>query len=275
MALSPVSGVRSGAGFRSCTLFALDSNGYPLATSPTTPYEGVTLSGAKVLTLTDPEPRKIFHPGDDSIIVSQLLPPQEGLSAELRAGKMADAINALVTGQKAFTAGEMSFMLGGTDKRGFEPSLGMLSYQSAPDADWDNGTAGLQGWNGIVFPQCKVFQRENGFNDQAMDRMFTVMPLIVSRHLWGTQFTEATEGANRSQYVTTYGRGRPKLLAWLGNATATAFTFPTGKPALTINKVTVWVNGVLTTTGITVTTTSVTFTTAPAAAAVVVVLYEY
>lgn len=278
MALSPVTGIRSGAGFRSCTLFALDSNGLPLGNSASVPYQGVKLSGGKVFTFTDPEPRKIFHTGDDSIIISDLLPPLEGVSAELHAGKLNDIVDALITGQLAFSAGEMALFGGGTDKRGFETQVGLIAFQHAPDGDVDNGTAGVGGWNGVIFPKCVLFQRETGFNDQPADRVYSVMPMIVSKHLWGPQFSTAVEGFTRAQYIRTYGRGRPVVMSWMSAASpgTSVFTFPLDKPAVSVNKIKVYVDGVEKTLTSDYTTTVAAVTlVSPVISKNVTVLYEY
>ena len=269
-------GIRSGAGFRSATIFALDENGYPASTLSTTPYEGVQFSGAKVLTITDPEPRKIYHTGEDTIIAAQLLPPLEGISGELHAGKVNDILDAMVSNQKAFSVAETALYGEGTNKRGYEQQVAVLAFQHAPDTDVSAGSAGLSGWSGILMPKAFIFQRETGFTDQAMDRVYTVMPMIVSQHLWGTAFTDETEGFLRTQLLRTYGRGRPKIISWKQHHTtlATVFTFPVTAPPISIAKVQVWVNGALAT-GTTVTLTNITFAVAPTADANITVLYEY
>ena len=68
--------------------------------------------------------------------------------------------------------------------------------------------------------------------------------------------------------------GKPKMVAWKGDGTITAFNLPTNAPALATSKMTVWKNGTIVTTGLTKTTTTLTFTTAPAAGDIVVCLYE-
>lgn len=274
--MSAPTGMRSGAGFRSCVLFALDAAGLPAATSETVPYEGVKLSGAKVLTVTDPEPRKIFHTGDDSIVAKDMLPPLEGMSAELHAGKLNDVVDALLSGQLQFSVGDIAMFGGGTDKRGFETQVGLLGYQHAPDADVDAGSAGTGGWNGIVFPKAYIFQRETGFNDQPADRVYSVMPMTVAKHLWGPAFTTIVEGFLSSQYIRTYSVGRPKIIAFKAahSNPATMYAWPVGAVPLSITKVKVYVIGVIATPTISL-TTGITFSPAPAIDANITAVYEY
>lgn len=50
---------RSGVGLRSITIFKLDTSGYPDATSSTTAYEGVAVSGARAMAITDPDRKSV------------------------------------------------------------------------------------------------------------------------------------------------------------------------------------------------------------------------
>jgi hypothetical protein len=266
-------GVRTGVGLRASTLFLLDANGYIAAASPTTPYEGVKFIGGKVLTVNDKEPRVFWHAGDDRIQNGDMLPPLEGVTGEMQMGVMSDVVDALISSQKAFTVGTGTYMGGGTDKRGFETQVALMSFQHAVDADQVAGSNGLGGWNELIFPNCRLFKRENGFVDQIMSRPYTMVPSIVSKHVWGTAFSEATEGFTSAQFIRGYTRGKPKKIAWLGNNTIVEFTFPTDFPAI-VASVAVWLNGVLTT-PTTVTTTKITMATAPGTGVNMTVAYEY
>jgi hypothetical protein len=266
-------GVRTGVGLRASTLFLLDSNGYIAAASPTTPYEGVKFIGGKVHTVNDKEPRTFWHAGDDRIVNGDMLPPLEGVTGEMQMGVISDVVDALIADQKAFTVGTGVYMGGGTNKRGFEAQVGLLSFQHAVDADQDAGSNGLGGWNSLIYPNCRLFRREVGMVDQIMSRPYTILPAIVSKHIWGTAFVEGTEGFTSAQFLSGYTRGRPKLIAWQGNNTLVEFSFPVLYPAI-VASVSVWLNGVLTI-PTTVTTTKITMATAPGTGVNMTVAYEY
>jgi hypothetical protein len=265
--------IRSGVGFRNCVIFGLDANGLPLATS-TTPYEGLRLSGAKVLTITDPEPRRIPYPGDDGIISIDVLPPNEAITGELHTGKMNDTVDAVLSGQKAFQVGSMTLFGEGTDQRGFEPQVGLLAYRQAQDTDPDSLTFGKRGWEIRFMPRAILVSRDVGFSDQPDDHIYTVIPAKVSSHLWGGAFTLATEGMLQAQIVRAASNNKPKLVAWKADGVLLNFLFPTAAQAVNTSTITVTKNGVPVVAGITKATTGITFSVLPLANDVIVALYE-
>ena len=131
--------VRSGVGFRQAQLFSLNSAGYPNATS-TAIYEGVQLTGAKTLTIEDPEPRDIIHLGDDRVFQRDILPPDTPVSGELSTGKINDDIEALARADLAFVVGEANFFGVGTGNRGEEYQVGVLAYRQTLDTDPSSGS---------------------------------------------------------------------------------------------------------------------------------------
>ncbi len=268
-------GVRSGVGFRHAVLFALNSAGTPAATAPaTTAYAGVHLSGAKVLTINDPEPRRISHVGDDSLITIDMLPPVEGISGELRTGKLDDAVDALLTGQIAFTVGEAKLFGVGTDKRGYEAQVGMLAYRQAQDTSPTSATFGQRVWDFRIMPKVVLFTRESGYADTPEEHVYTVVPMKCGAHLWGTAFAVGTEGFTQGQILRGVTNGKPKIVSWLADGTEDEFLFPVTEPATGTGTIVVWKNGTIVSTGMTPTTTKLTFTAPPTAADRIVAFYE-
>lgn len=271
--MSAPSGIRSGVGFRNAVIFELDAVGLPKATS-TTPYEGVRVSGAKTLTLNDPEPRRITHPGDDYIVSIDVLPPSEAMTGELHTSKMNDLMDTVLTGQKVFTAGEVSLFGQGTDKRGYEAQVGLFAYRQAQDTDPESATYGQRLWESRIMPKAQLISRDSGFSDQPEDRVYTVVPAFVTTHLWGVSFTDAVEGFAKGQVIRGVSWGKPKLVAWKADGTEDNFLFPTDAQALSEAKIVVWKNGTLITTGLTKATTGLTFTSLPTSGDILVALYE-
>lgn len=268
-------GTRSGVGFRNCVLFALNAAGLPNATGAAAAvYEGVRITGNKSLTINDPEPRRIFHTGDDSILSVDVLPPNEAMTGELHLGKKSDALDALITGQLAFTVGEAKMFGIGTDKRGDEAQVGLLAYRQAQDTDPESSTFGMRTWDFMIMPKVQLVSRESGFGDQPEDKVYTVIPAKVNTHLWGTAFALGTEGFLTGQIVRGVSWKKPKLVAWKGDGNVTALNFPVEAQAVNTDKISVWVNGVLATTGVTKAVSGLTFATAPATTDLVVAFYE-
>ena len=71
--MTTVNAVWSGVGAREARIFELNSDGYIKATDEIA-YEGILAGGLKMLNLTDPEPRQIFHTGDDGVFAIDSLP---------------------------------------------------------------------------------------------------------------------------------------------------------------------------------------------------------
>jgi hypothetical protein len=260
---------RSPVGFRSATIFALSAAGLPAATSPSVVYEGIVAEGAKTLTINDPEFRRIFHTGDDRVMQIDQLPPMEAATAELHLGRLNDTLEAALTGLKAFVVGEANMFLSGvTDLDGFEPTVGILAYSQALDE------SGNRVWHSLVMPKAVTALRESGLGETEVDRVYTVTPQLCSKHLWGPAFTTGTEGGLSAQFVRMVTEKRPKIVAFLGDGTTTVFLFPAAAQAYSTGKVSVYVNGVLTTSGVTKAVTGITFSVAPAAAANLTFLYE-
>jgi hypothetical protein len=271
------SGIRSGVGFRHCQILEIAADDYPAA-SDTNAYSGVTISGVRALTITDPEPRNITHQGDDTVFALDVLPPTEPVTGEMRTGKTNDAVDAITAGINQVTIGEAVFFGIGTDQRGNEAQVIMLAYRQTLETDPDNANFGSRRWDFRIFPKVILTTREGSYDENPEERLYTVTPQFVTQYPWGTSFTSATEGFCRAQIIRGGSQYQPKLIAFQGDASQETFAFPTAFPAITTAKIDgVWVDGTVQeeTTDYTTTTTTIIFTTAPAAAANIVVFYEH
>lgn len=265
--------IRSGVGFRECQIMALDTSGYPAATT-TAAYAGVTLSGARTLEITDPEPQQIVHRGDDRPFALDVLPAQEPMSGALVTGKTDDVAEAVISDGKSFTVGEAKLFAVGHDKRGDEPQVALLAYRQSMDTDPDSANYGKRSWEFRLFPKVLVIPMESGFSENPEEKRYSLKPQFVSKHLWGTTLSTSTEGVSQAQGFRGIAEYKPKIVAWMGDNSNTAFTFPTDAVAVSAAKVALWVNGTLQTTGFTAATDGVTFATAPTTSAMVVAFYE-
>jgi hypothetical protein len=237
-------------------------------------YYGIWQSGAKVLTITDPVPRVIPHIGDDGIVNLQVLPPIEAPTGEMHIDKTNDIVDAIVGNINSFTVGEVHFEGVITNQRGFENQVGALAYSAAQDSDPDSLTFGKLTWDFRIFPKAVVFQRETGYTQEANERLYSFTPMYTVAHLWGTAFSQLVEGFTRAQVIRGISEFKPNLVSYLGDGTTKAFPFDSARPAKTANKVIIWKNGVLMSTGFTAYTYGVIFTSAPALNDVVIVFYE-
>jgi hypothetical protein len=295
--------IRSTAGFRSVTLFELNTAGYPIgsltlepiipytvsgstisgstvavpagtAVSGSVGYYGLIHSGAKMLTITDPTPRIIPHVGDDGVLALQVLPPLEPLTGELTVSKTNDPIDKIVSSAKLVQIGEKNLMGEATNLRGFENQVGALAYAAALDTDPNSASFGASQWDFRLFPKANVFLRETGYGQEANERMYSFTPMYVTSYIWGTQFTVAIEGFTRAQVIRGNSQYKPLLVSYLGDGATVSFPLDSNRPAVSVDKMSVWKNGAIQTSGITKSASGVVFGTAPAALDVVVILYE-
>jgi hypothetical protein len=259
---------RSGVGFRNCNIYGVDANGYPAAIGITA-YEGIHAVGAKTLTINDPAYTVINHNGDDGLIQIDQLPATTGATSELHLGRVDDDLEAAISGLLPFQVGEMNMMLAGvTDQSGFEPTVGIMGYQQALDE------GGNRVWHAVWFPRATVAKHESGLSGTPEDRMYNITPNLATKHLWGAPMTAVVEGGIRGQIVRGVSQYQPKLIAFLADGAALVFTFPVAAPAVATNKIAVFNNGVLVTSGLTKTVTTLTFAVAPITGHNISVLYE-
>jgi len=243
-----VSTVRSGVGLRYVQVFALAED-YPAATS-TTAYEGVSISGARSLSITDPEPRQINHVGDDRLFALDVLPPTEPVTAELRVAKVNDTLDAVLGDDLAFTVGEAQMFGVGTSNRGEEDQVGILAYRQALDTDPTSSSYGTRRWSFYIIPKAIVVSREGSMDDNPEEKVYSIYPQLTKEHLWGLAFSTATEGFLQAQIIRGVSEYKPHIVAWqVADTAAVTLSFPSAYPAQSTSKITVWHDGVLITPG--------------------------
>ena len=258
----------SGSGFRYATIYALDANGYPAATS-TTVYEGVQAEGAKTLELNEPEPRIINISGDDRLYAMDALPALEGMNGTLTIARTNMALEAITRAVTNFTVGEAKGLVGGiTDKSGSEPQCGLMAYRQALTE------TGARVYESVVMPRALLFARHSGYNENAAEYSFSIVPQLVTKHIWGTALALNTEGATQAQVIRFVTQYKPYIVAWKGDNVVTKFMFATARQAVSTDKIHgVWVNGVKDAAA-TLATDGVTPTSKPGVGDMVVCFYE-
>lgn len=295
--------IRSTTGFRSIVFYELNASGLPLGTttkmasypytvsgslvsgssvlvpkgtvvSGSVGYYGAWATGAKTLTINDPAPRVIPHIGEDGVFSTQVLPPLEPMSGELRMDKTNDVVDAMVGNINQTTVGESLLLGENTSKRGFENQVGALAYAFAEDTDPDSALFGSNLWDFREFPKVTVFMRETGFQQEANERMYSFTPMYVTAHMWGPTFTLNTEGYTRAQAVRGLSQYKPVIVGFAGDGATVGFPFDSQRPAASTAKIAVYKNGTLLSTGFSVSTKGVSFAVAPLVTDVLTVWYE-
>lgn len=269
--MATTSGKQLSVGLRRAVLFALDADGFPLATG-TGAYTGIEVIGPKAFDLTIPDARRITHTGNDRVLAIDYLPPTEPVTGELRVGASDIEAKALLTNVETFTVGEANLMPWGTEQQGSELDVGLLLFQQALDA-----TTKSRRWKFYVIPKARAIPAPASMNENPAEDRYQIAPNPTGYHLWGTALALNTEGAIEMSMAEGMAEGRPNIIAFLGDGSEDTFLFPVDKPPTDVAKVVVWVDGVLQTpTELgTITTTEIPFDVIPGASAVIVVYYEY
>lgn len=269
------SGISSGVGFRWLQVFALDANGIINATSTTSMYTGLQVSGARAMTINDPEPIQIIHIGDDRPYALDVLPPKEPITGEVRVTKQNDVLDAVLTANKQVTLGDMKMFPIGTDRRGDENQVCILAYRQGEETDPASGNFGARDWQLRLFPRSFLIPREGSFDDNPEERPYTFRPQFATKYPWGVPFSTTTEGGLMSQGFRGVAEHKPFIGAYVTDNTQTSFTID--PPATGTAKISVFlVNSSGTgavSTPTTVATNSLIYTTAPTTGKLVIV-YE-
>lgn len=255
-------------GLRYAVVFPLNSSGRPAA-SGVTVYEGLKVEGPKAFSLNQTEARKITHYGADRVLAVDYLPPNEGVTGELRVGVHDLNMQATLSGVQVNILGEAQLIGHATNKQGSEPQVGLMLYQQALDL-----VSGARHYRCFIFPRAICIPATSGMSENPEDVVYRIAPTPSTKHLWGATLTALTDGITEAQYHELSTTGVPNLVAFKGDGTTTVFSFPTASPALSTAKITVWKNGTVVSSGMTPAVDKITFTTAPALNDDVDVFYE-
>lgn len=269
------SGISSGVGFRYLQVFALDTNGIIAATSTTAMYTGVQVSGARAMTVNDPEPIQIVHIGDDRPYALDVLPPKEPITGEVRVTKQNDVIDGILTANKQVTLGDMKLFPIGTDRRGDESQVCILAYREGEETDPSSANFGARNWQMRLFPRSFLIPREGSFDDNPEERPYTFRPQFATKYPWGVSFSTTTEGGSMAQGLRGVSEYKPVIGAYKTDNTQTSFTLsPAATGTAKISVFLVNSSGVgAASTPTTVGTGSLVYTTAPTTGTLVII-YE-
>ena len=273
--MTATSGKQLAVGLRYAVVIELNADGTPKGNvTPATGSDGLAYSGPKAFTLNVPEARKITHVGKDRPLAVDFLPPTEALDGELAVSGSETAIVALLGGILAAAVGEAKLVALANSQQGFEPQVGLLLYQQSLDV-----ILGTRRWRSFIFPSARCIYMPAGMSENAEDSRYKIAPAITTKQLWGTALSIANNGCLTMQGIEMMSEGRPNIAYWTGNGVETNFILPLDKPATSVAKMAIYVDGVLQVAQLSATlVTEFTFTAAPdntAHTPSIVCVYEY
>lgn len=225
----------TGMGFRGVQVLALNSLGIPAATT-TTEYSGLRVVGAKALTVTRPEWQKIYGTGDDEVLATFHVPPQEAISGELRTGAFDMTAEALLSGIPVTTQGEGKWLPAGVNKKTLPPVC-LLGWREAKSVATDDGSRAH--YEAVLIPSATLEMAGGNFEERAAgERSMRVACNIVSRWPWGKALTSTDEGGTKMQVADGIFEYIPRLCAFKGDGTVLTFTFT--REAVSVDKIKVF-----------------------------------
>lgn len=259
----------AGISFRGVQVLALDSTGYPVVDA-VTEYAGLRITGAKALTLNRPTWQNLYATGDDRVLAAFALPPQETVSGELRVGAFDMTAEELLGDITIKTVDEHNLLPFGTDVIAL-PQVCVLAWREAKSvADGDEGRSHYQF---VLIPRATLTPNGGPFDERAIgDRTMSVLCHVADAWPWGEALTALVEGCTEMQGADGISEYVPRICSFVGDGTEDEFDF--GVEAVSTDKISIYVNGTITTTGVTPAVDGLTFTAPPADGAKIVVFME-
>lgn len=215
----------SGVGNRYGAVFNLNSDGLPYpAVASATPVEGSLFQGIKTMAVTDPDPQRITHYGDDGPIAQDSLPATEAGSFAITTAKSNMLIDAMVEGNKVRTLSNLNMRGGNSNKKGNEPQVFFYAYRQALDTDKQSSTFGkLRQWQLRLYPSTRLTPSTESFEQTNTDKTYNATPTPVTATPWGESFDEANWGQTSSEYIEITTEYQPRINTYIGDGTITEF----------------------------------------------------
>lgn len=267
-----------GAGFRHGQVLVLGADGYPIENSSGKElvYEGLAIERGRELMITPPDPRTVAHKGDDVVFALQMLPPDTALTATYKTALEDLELEEALTGNLAVTVGEINLINGMTDLMGFENQVAIVAQQAGQPAGKGQSDLGIAGWNNIIFPKAWMVPKQSGMaeDNNPYEKNFSVIPTMSTKYPWGLAMTALADGCLSAYFQ----KGNSQYPMWIanfkGDGSTLVFTLNTAYNAVSTSKMALFVDGVLTSAGVTLAVDDITFNAAPDDDANITVVYE-
>lgn len=203
--------------------FPLNSDGSLQAVN-TSPYEGIEFAGPKSFEVNYGTARAIANVSQGRVNDTIHLPSIDPKTGTIHCSYDKQSLNALLMGVTKSTLAESTIVHYGTNKQGTEPLVGLLMSQLVThDAD------GLVVWKHTILPRATIIPSPNGYNENALDKLYELTISGATRELWGEVLTEVTHGCTSSTLTDVTTENKLNIVAWLGDNVETEFLFPTDK----------------------------------------------
>lgn len=190
-------------------------------TSTQTPMVGVVIEGLKSVSVTDPEPQRITHYGDDRPYAQDVLPPTDFMTFQFVTSKNNMVLDGTLDGSKIRTVGtDAYFRAANNDNRGNEPRGMMLVYRQALDTDRTSSTFGKKRlYNSYIWPSVQISRQTPSFEQANTDITYDGTPTNVTAVPWGDALDTTDWGVTEGALLEGTTRYHPRINSWYGNGT--------------------------------------------------------
>jgi hypothetical protein len=253
-------------------VYELDAYGHPAAPD-TSPYIGNKIHGIRGFGLTDPPARIITHFDGDSVSQQQTFPPTDPSSGTLNIDGQDLDLSAILGSVNKVTVSGIQMVSAMTDKRGNEPTVGILVYQQAVET-----LSGDAGWHTRVIPKTTAIRQSGGFGENNYETIYNLAPKSSDAYLWGKLLTTLLDGTAHAGWQEAFSNDPMIVTAWKADGVEVEFPFEADHQAQDTTFDVFWaVAGVVSqiTANVTKATSSIEFDYAPDANVVVMVPHRF
>lgn len=270
------------AGFNRMHYAILDGAGIAIGTSTSLAAGSDSAAGrlfnVNTANVSIPAARTVPVEGDDGIAGSFIFPFAEVVTFDIESGEFDQTFRALAESTTNQALGDITWSpVAPKDPAYRQMSLNLIGRAQSQSS----GSVGVEGYMNILIPKAVVVPIHTGGlgNAAAQSNRYNVTVQLSDIYPWGSAITNALNGTTAAHMFDGYSEYPVTFHSFTGNNAITTVTLAQTPAEASSDKVRVYVNGTaLTYTTdytVDVATRVVTFVAAPAAAAKVVIVYEY
>lgn len=213
---------------------------HPAATV-VTPMKGVVVEGIKSVAVTDAEPQRIVHRGDDRSYAQDSLPSADFETIQVTTSKVNLTLDGTLDASKVRQVGtDIQFRAAGNDNKGNEVRGTFLAYRQALDVDRTSDNFGKKRlYNVMIWPSISFSRQTPSFEDSAAtDVLYDGTPSAVTTVPWGDAINATNWGVTESAHLEGETLYHPRINSWLADGTIGIWTL--SHPAVDSTHIRVW-----------------------------------
>jgi hypothetical protein len=216
--------------------FPLNNNGtFNLAAPQAALYEGVEFEGPVGFDVSFGAPRQIPVVAQGQVQATFILPSIEARTGVLRCAYDKLTLSGMLGGLTVDTIGTAKAIAEDTDRSGQETLVALLLQQLQAKDE-----SGSLIWRSDIVHRATIVPSPTSYTAEPLVKEYQIAMSRSSKRLWGESYSLATHGCLEATKDVGLSSNKFNIGVWVGDNIVTAFTLPTGKPALTSGAAKVW-----------------------------------